>query len=184
MRGTVTALRSPHPVGDLLPGVYAEDDLLQRFVSAFDEVLAPVFGVLDCFDAYLDPALAPADFVDWLAHWVALSSELEPALADEWSPDRRRTLVARAVDLHRWRGTRRGLVMLLEAVTGGQVEVVDSGGCTASPVSGGALPGAERPGLTVRVRVADPSTVDLVRLEALVALNKPAHLPHTLEVVT
>ena len=35
----------------------------------------------------------------------------------------------------------------------------------------------------VRVAVADPSTVDAERLDALVAANKPAHLPHAVEVV-
>ncbi len=177
MRGTVTALASPHPIGELLPGVFADDEMMQRFVSAFDEVLAPAFATLDNIDAYLDPALAPADFVDWLANWVALP------LADEWPPDRRRALVARAVELHRWRGTRRGLVALLETVTGGRVEVADSGGCTGSQFSAGPLPGYDRPMLRVRITVTDPAAVDVGRLDALLALHKPAHLPHVLEVV-
>ncbi len=177
MRGTVTPLTSPHPIGGLLPGVFADDELLQRFVAAFDDVLAPVFTTLDCLDAYFDPSVAPSDFVDWLAHWVALP------LADEWPAQRRRALVARAVELHGWRGTRRGLQALLEMVTGGRVEVFDSGGCVASPVSGGSLPGATTPGILVRVAVRDLSTVDAARLDALIALDKPAHVPHVLELV-
>lgn len=177
MRGTVAQLGSPHPIGALLPGVFADDDMLQRFVGALDEVFAPIFATLDNLDAYFDPALAPDDFVDWLAHWVALP------MADEWPADRRRALVARAVELHRWRGTRRGLVALLETVTGGRVVVGDSGGCAGSAVSGGPLPGYDEPGLMVRVIVSDPSTVDAGRLDALVALHKPAHLPHRLEIV-
>jgi phage tail-like protein len=149
---------------------------VQRFVSAFDTVLAPIFATLDNLDSYFNPALAPPDFVDWLTRWVALP------LADEWPPEYRRALVARATELHRWRGTRRGLAMLLETVTGGRVEVYDSGGCSASPVSGGPLPGSDEPGVWVRMTVADPSTVDAVRLDALVALHKPAHLPHLVEI--
>jgi phage tail-like protein len=177
MRGTVGGVRSPHPIGELLPSVYADDELMQRFVSAFDEILAPIFNTLDCFDAYLDPGVAPPDYVDWLTRWVALP------MAEEWPPERRRMLVARAVELHRWRGTRRGLAALLETVTGGLAEVYDSGGCSASTVSGGALPGRDEPALWVRVTVPDPSTVDIPRLDALVGTHKPAHLPHTLEVV-
>jgi phage tail-like protein len=176
MRGTAGPLNSPHPIGALLPGVFAQDEMMQRFVTAFDDILAPVFATLDCFDAYLDPALAPDDFVDWLATWVALP------LADEWPPDRRRALVARAVELHRWRGTGRGLKALLETVTGGWVHVADNGGCMASTDSGGALPGTPDPRITVRITVRDPSTVDMARLDALIGLHKPAHVPHTLEV--
>jgi phage tail-like protein len=176
-RGTVPGLRSPHPVGELLPALYSGDDLAQRFTGALDEVLAPVLSTLDCLDSYLDPALAPGDFVDWLAGWVALP------LGEGWSLQRRRRLVAAAATLHRRRGTRGSLADLVALVTGGEVEVSDSGGCVASPEPGGPLPGRAEPGLHVRVRVADPSSVDLVRLTDLVAANKPAHLPHTVEVL-
>jgi phage tail-like protein len=176
-RGTIPHLPSPHPIGDLLPGVFADDEMMQRFVSALDEVFAPVFSTLDNLTAYFDPALAPADFVNWLANWVALP------LAEEWPADRRRALVARAVELHRWRGTKRGLSALLETVTGGYVEVVDSGGCIGTEISGGPLPGYDQPGIRVRISVSDPSTLDLGRLDGLVALHKPAHIPHVLEVV-
>jgi phage tail-like protein len=175
--GTVADLATPHPIGELLPAVYSEDDFTQRFTGALDEVLAPVLSTLDCLDAYLDPSLAPTDFVDWLAGWVALP------LGEGWSIERRRRLVAAAVALHRRRGTRGGLADLVALVTGGQVEVSESGGCAASPQAGGDLPGQAQPYLRVRVRVSDPAGVNLVRLTDLVAANKPAHLPHTVEVV-
>jgi phage tail-like protein len=176
-RGIVLDLPSPHPIGDLLPGVYSEDAFAQRFTGALDEVLAPVVSTLDCLSAYFDPALAPDDFVEWLAGWVALP------LDAGWSPQRRRRLVAAAVALHRRRGTRGGLADLVAMVTGGQVEVSESGGCVGSADPGGALPGDARPHLHVRVRVPDPASVNLARLADLVAANKPAHLPHTVEVL-
>jgi len=58
-----------------------------RFCSAFDEVLAPVFATLDGLPAYLDPALASEDFLDWLADWVGL------VLNESWSAQRGRGLV-------------------------------------------------------------------------------------------
>jgi phage tail-like protein len=176
VRGTVAGLASPHPIAELLPALYADDDFAQRFTGALDEVLAPVLSTLDCLDAYLDPAVAPADFVAWLAGWVALP------LDELWTTAQRRALVAAAVALHRRRGTRDGLGELLRLVTGGAVEISESGGCTGSAVPGGPLPGTDRPYLHVRVRVADPSTVDSGRLSDLVAGQKPAHLPHTVEV--
>lgn len=176
MRGTVLDLRSPHPIGELLPAVYSDDDFAQRFVAALDELLAPILSTLDCLDAYLDPALAPADFVDWLAGWVALP------LDEAWSLERRRRLVAAAVALHRRRGTRHGLAELVALATGGEVEIIESGGCVGGGEPGTALPGSGRPGLHVRVRVPDPSAVNAARLDELVAANKPAHLPHSFDV--
>lgn len=177
MRGLVPGLESPHPIGLRLPALYADDGFAQRFCSAFDDVLAPIFGTLDGLPAYLDPALAPDDFVDWLAGWVGL-------VVDEgWSLQRRRELVARAVALHRWRGTRTGLVEHVRLVTGGEVEIAESGATSSSTRPQSPLPGSDTPSLHVRVRVPDPAAVDVARLDRLVAAAKPAHLPHTVEVV-
>lgn len=177
MRGLIEGLESPHPIGARLPGLYAEDDFTQRFCSAFDALLAPIFATLDSLPAYLDPALAPEDFLDWMASWVGL------VVDESWTVARRRELVGSAVDLHRWRGTRRGLTEHVRLVTGGQVEITDSGGVSWSRQPQTRLPGSDRPALHVRVRVPDPSTLDVRRLDALVAQAKPAHLPHTVEVL-
>lgn len=178
MRGLIPGLESPHPIGLRLPALYAEDGFTQRFCSAFDVVLAPVFATLDGLPAYLDPALAPDDFLDWMAGWVGL------VLDESWSIERRRELVARAVALHRWRGTRAGLAEHVRLVTGGEVEVTESGATGWSTRPSAELPGSDTPSLHVRIRVIDPSTVDLGRIDRLVAATKPAHLPHTVEVVS
>ena len=60
--GTTVPVR--HPIGDRLPAIYLDDGFTLRFTSALDEVLAPVIAVLDGFADYLDPSLAPADFLD------------------------------------------------------------------------------------------------------------------------
>ena len=177
MRGLIADLDSPHPIGMRLPGLYVDDDFTQRLVSAFDQAFAPIFATLDCLPAYLDPRLAPEDFLDWLAGWVGL------ALDESWTVERRRELVSRAVALHRWRGTRRGIAEHVALVTGGAVEIIESGAVSWSARPQTPLPGSDTPSLHVRVRVRDPSTVDLRRLDALVADAKPAHLPHTVEVV-
>ena len=100
MRGTVGGLLSPHPLGAGLPAVYQDEDpFVMRMTRAFDELLAPVIATLDNLSAYFDPALAPEDFVDWLAEWVGME------LDDNWPVELRRAVVASATDLLGRRGT-------------------------------------------------------------------------------
>jgi len=177
MRGLVPGLVSPHPLGPALPAIYQEDDFTQRFVTALDEVVAPLFSTLDNLDAYLDPHLAPDDFVTWLGTWVGA------ALDETWDLDRRRAVVASAVDLYRLRGTAASLAAQVEIQTGGTVEIIENGGTAWSVDPGGELPGSAGPAMIVRVSVADPRSVDTARLEALIATAKPAHVAHRLEIV-
>jgi phage tail-like protein len=177
VRGTLDGLATPHPLGAALPALYQEDDLTQRLLGAMDGVLAPVLSSLDNLDCYLDPALAPPDFVAWLAEWVG-------ALVDEtWPPERQRAMVARMVTLYRRRGTVGGLREHVELATGGDVEVEDNGKVSWSPSPQAPLPGSAGAYLTVRVRVDDPGSVDSSELERLVVAAKPAHVPHRLEVL-
>ena len=50
-RGAVPGLETRHPISSLLPGLYQEDDFTRRLTSGFDEVLAPLFCILDNLDA-------------------------------------------------------------------------------------------------------------------------------------
>ncbi|MCC6832932.1 MAG: phage tail protein [Thermoleophilia bacterium] len=178
MRGTVPGLLSAFPIGATLPALYQEDDLARRLTAAFDEVLAPAISTIDNLGAYLDPALTPDDFLEWLGGWVA-------ALLDEtWPMARRRAFVAQAADLHRRRGTVGGLADHIRVFTDGEVDIREGGGVAWSATSGGALPGGPTRSLHVRVTVPRAADVDPARLEALVAAAKPAHLGHTVEVVT
>jgi len=177
MRGYVRGLGSAHPIGPSLPSLYQDDEFAQRFVSAFDDVLAPIQSSLDNLSAYLDPNLAPDDFVDWLAEWVGA------VIDGTWDVERRRASVARAAELYRSRGTARGLAAQVELVTGGEVEIIENGAAQWAFDPATALPGAAQADLLVRVSVPDPKTVDVGRLDRLVATAKPAHVPHRVEVV-
>lgn len=177
MRTSVAGLPTPHPIGDRLPAIYLDDDFTQRFTAAFDDVLAPVFLTLDCFASYLDPELAPEDFLDWLANWVALE------LDESWTIEQRQDLISHAVELHRSRGTRRGLAAHVRLLTGGEVEITDSGGCASSDTPNGPLPGSSPAQVVVRVRVPDPDAVDQRRLRAAVIDAVPAHLKVTVDVL-
>jgi phage tail-like protein len=176
-RAQAGSLISPHRLGGYLPAVYQEDEFAQRLTSGLDDVLAPVFSALDNFEAYLDPRLAPFDFLDWLATWMGL-------VADEtWPVERRRAFVSSASELYRIRGTPRGLAAHVRIFTGGEVEILERGATSWSGSSGAALPGSPGFDFVVRVVVPDPATVDAGRLEALVAAAKPAHLTHRVEIV-
>ncbi|HKE97854.1 MAG TPA: phage tail protein [Actinomycetes bacterium] len=172
-RGLVPGLGTRHRLLDVLPALYQEDAFTGRFLSAFDDALAPMLSTLDNLEAYLDPALAPEDFLAWLGGWLGLAVE------DGWPRARRRALVAEAVELYRWRGTVRGLALLVELFTGDPPEISESGGVAWSATPGAPLPGQARPSLVVRVR-ADPGLQ--ARLRSLVAAARPAHVPLEVEV--
>jgi phage tail-like protein len=180
MRRANPGLSTPVPLARLLPAVVQEDPFAVRLTAALDEVLAPAVAVLDCLEAYVDPLLAPGDFVEWLAEWVGAP------LDDHWDDEVRRRSVLAAVSLHRRRGTLDGLVAAVALATGGDVDVVESGGTawstTPSDVGADAVADAVEGGLVVRVAVDDPDSVRLRALDELVGASKPAHLPHSIEV--
>ena len=60
------------------------DENALRFTAGLDGVLAPVWLSIDCFDAYLSPAMSPDDVTAWLATWVGIVAE------DNWHPERLR----------------------------------------------------------------------------------------------
>ncbi|RST14063.1 phage tail protein I [Streptomyces sp. WAC04770] len=177
-RAAVPGLPSRYPIGELLPALYADDDLAQRFTAGLDTVLAPVLSTLDNLPAYFDPALAPADFLPWLATWVGV--ETDPA----WPQELQRAVVARAVELHRWRGTRRGLVDHLRLCFGVHADVRDGGGVAWSAEPGTELPPAPTGELLVRVwPVAPGATVDAARVLEVVTASCPVHLTCRVEIL-
>jgi phage tail-like protein len=112
-----------------LPAVLREDPLLGRILLAFEKVLvgfpAGVAGdplpALAGIEAQLDglarvfrpgpgrpdDARTPDAFVPWLAGWLGLS------IRDDWDGETRRRFLANVVPLYRMRGTRAGLLALL-----------------------------------------------------------------------
>jgi phage tail-like protein len=161
----------------LLPTVYFEDNFAQRLTAGLDEVIAPVFATLTNLSAYVDPKVAPVDFVEWLAGWVGL------ALDQTWPADRQRALIHQAADLYRLRGTAKGIAAHVALYLQIEPEIEETGGAAWSPVPNGPIPGDAVPSLKVRVRVADPASVNVQRLDAVVRTAKPAHVPHEIEVV-
>ncbi|WP_111765080.1 phage tail protein [Nakamurella deserti] len=176
MRAGIDGLLTPHPLGATLPVVFREDDFTQRFCAGLDSVLAPVLATLDSLPAYFDPATAPDDMLAWLAGWMGI------VVDGHQSADRQRRLVRTGAEILRWRGTVRGVRGAVRGLFGADPEIIEPGSSRWSTTAGSPLPPAAAPDLLVRLAVDDPAGFDLRRLDALVALVKPAHLEHRVEV--
>lgn len=176
-RAAVPGLPSRYPIGDQLPALYADDGFAQRFTAGLDTVLAPVFATLDNLPAYFDPRVTPADFLAWLASWVGAGDD------SRWPVELRREAVVHAVELHRWRGTRRGLVEGLRLGLGVHAEVTGDGGAVWSRTPGADLPPPPATGILVRVWPGREAAVDADRVNEIVRAMCPVHTVCRVEVL-
>ena len=108
-----------------LPAILQEDPVIGQFLQAFEQILRRpkieprqiITGeienppgletIIDDIDLYFNPQATPAEFLPWLAGWVALS------LRDDWTEDVKRAFIQQIVGLYRLRGTKAGLIQLL-----------------------------------------------------------------------
>ncbi len=97
---------------DFLPVLYREVDFISRFIKIFEQAFEPVIQSFNVMWANLDPLTAPQALLPFLAHWVAWP--VDP----RWDLDQQRRLIRRALELYRWRGTRKGLRLYLHLYTG------------------------------------------------------------------
>ena len=111
MRGLIEGLETPHPIGLELPGLFHDDDFSQRFTAALDEVIAPIFLTLDAIEAYVDPWLAPEDFLTWLSEWLGIP--IEEDLDEQQRAHARRPAPPRSTA---GRGRRKGIADLVECL--------------------------------------------------------------------
>lgn len=109
-------------LADQLPGVLGEDPFVRQFLRIFEDVAATVRESIDALPAYMDVGVTPSRFVPWLGMWVGI--DVPPGLSEY----RQREIVVAAGSAWTDRGTARGLRRLVEAATGGPVEVSDGGG--------------------------------------------------------
>jgi phage tail-like protein len=168
MRGPISteepdALGVAAPLRRVVPGVYQEDPLFALLCRAFDDLLAPLVTAVDCFEAYLDPQLAPADFLPWLADLVGYQGTIRAGGAGADGGDgaaTARDLIASAVRDHGRRGTAAGVREAAARAAGvpvEQVELDDPGGTRWSAAPGGAAAGGPPPAAPrVRVQVRTP----------------------------
>lgn len=94
------------------PGV-ADGDPAALSIEALINLVPTLVAPLPSYEAGRETPATPADFLPWLAAWVALD------LGDGWSEATRRYLIGRVVPLYRRRGTCAGLAKTLETYASG-----------------------------------------------------------------
>ena len=115
---------------EYLPAYLQSDPFLGRFLLAFEQGLSGMPSlepvpfrphiltsgsespvgletVISQIHTYIDPQQTPADFLPWLAGWVALS------LREDWDDAVKRQFISQIVPLYRLRGTLLGLKKML-----------------------------------------------------------------------
>jgi phage tail-like protein len=168
---------------EYLPAPYHADPFIGRFLLIFESILGPIERMIDSLASYFDPRVAPAELLPWLASWVGLE------LDENWPLERRRQLVAWAVTLYRWRGTRRGLREYLRLYTGRTPLIVENfaGMRLGQDAQLGTTTrlgdGSRRPHwITVTVLTDDPAKLDERILRRIIEAQTPAGVGYTLEV--
>lgn len=116
--------RPGHALLDSLPRVFSRDENAAAFLF---RMLAPAEGMLHDLDqradrradVLLDPATVRADRLRWLASLLGLT--LDP----RWPEDARRTLLAEAFELFRYRGTVRALRRMADIYLDRRTQIIE-----------------------------------------------------------
>jgi phage tail-like protein len=180
--------RSLYP--EFLPEVFREIDFIGRLLKIFEQAFEPVVHALDSLWAHLDPLTAPQAMLPFLAHWVGW--QLHPS----FSITRQRYLISRAMELYRWRGTKRGLRFYLHLYTDlpldegfpeadkhisiqevfGQGFVMGNAHIGRDAIMGGGQPYH----FIVRLRPSSAHTVDPLLIRQIIDQEKPAFCTYEL----
>jgi phage tail-like protein len=175
-----------------LPALYSDVDFIGRFLSIFEKTFEPSVQTLESLWAYLDPLTAPKSLLPFLAEWVAWPMD------DRWDLAQQRHLIQNAVNLYRWRGTRKGLRLYLHLYTGLpldehlpesnkhiSIEEVLTEGFVLGPIYMGqdTMLGGGRPfHFIVRLRPDYPHRVDVALVKSIIEREKPAFCSYELYV--
>lgn len=144
-----------------LPEVYQQDEYVGRFLLIFESMFAPLVWIVDNFDLYLDPEIAPSAWLRWMAGWFDL------LLLEELPIDQQRRIMDQLGWLFMRRGTPAGLTRMLELYFGVTPEIIEDESCH----------------FVVRLPLSESSTTlgrDVA--ERIITAQKPAFASYTLEI--
>ncbi len=129
------AIRAEYPAHDYLrrlPKTFSRDEqaasFLHRYLGLFEGVLSELEAKADARALLLNPLSAPAELLPWLAGFLGLTLDERMAHAprpDGQIEDVRRTLIAEATWLFRFRGTVPGLRRWLEIYLGVEPIIIE-----------------------------------------------------------
>ncbi len=176
---------------ELLPAIYRRSDavgrnLVRDICFIFEHLFGSVQDTLDRAHTFFDPYEAPPEFLPWLASWTAM------VVDPDWSEDKKRAILKRAVDLYRIRGTRRGLALFLLLFTGHEPEIQENEwpfpgfriGVDARIGEGSVvLPPIDRAHsfvVTMPVAFEEVSPEMVIRIHEIIRREKPAHTQYCL----
>ncbi|MGD9101731.1 MAG: phage tail protein [Anaerolineae bacterium] len=198
---------------EYLPAIFQQDQdeqgvtFIGRFLLAFEQILSGLDDdsqsgleeTIDRIHTYFVPGpakageipddaeRAPAEFLSWLAGWVALS------LREDWTEEEKRRFISRIVPLYRQRGTKAGLEEMLKTYTGMGVEIYEFNQALevgeTTIVGAGTVIGSGPPHyFLVKMILTGHGGLDLARKEqiarAIIDREKPAHTYYDLQTIT
>ena len=178
-----------------------------RLLLAFERVLSGLGDpaqpgleeTIDRIHTYFDPGptqpgrpviekeRAPAEFLPWLASWVALS------LREDWEEEEKRRFISRIAPLYRLRGTKVGLAEMLRTYTGMEVDIREFHeplqiGVTFALGVDTLIGGAPAHYFFVHMILENPDPTSFARKEqiarAIIDQEKPAHTYYDLQIQT
>jgi phage tail-like protein len=125
------------------------DRVVAGFVLACEEVADTLRDRISSIEHEVDIELAAPEMLSYIASWLGAELETIVASDDPEVGEAQRRLIRAIGQVLGWRGTRRGVEILLEALTGSRVQVSDSGGVF------GRRDGPRPPDDVVRIEITD-----------------------------
>lgn len=162
-----------------LPAIYSNDPFVGRFLRIFEDLHMPLRYAAAALPLYFDPAVAPGPMREILAGWVGAEDR---AVAGRMPPEAWGRLIRESVELHRWRGSKRGLRRALELATGRTPLITDYGeGLVLSRDARLGTNTALEDGAPFEFTVTfecEPDEIDAALVDAIIRRHRPAHVTH------
>jgi phage tail-like protein len=145
-----------------LPAIYSDNDFVGRYLLIFESILSPITWMIDNFDMYMSPEVAPPEWLRWMASWFDVLIVPELPIA------RQRAVVEQLGWLFFRRGTKAGLERLLTLYFGVKPDITEDN---------------KNSHFTVKLYLSE-SNVKLDRdiIDRLIMAHKPIHATYTLEI--
>ena len=164
-----------------LPSIYRQDSFMGRFLHIFEDILGPIQDTVNRRADYFDPAIATGELIDLMASWLGASD-----LAN--LPDmQKRRLLSNSVRLNQLRGTRQGLRLALETVTGKRPYITEySSGLVLGEDAVLGLNTALGQGTPLQISVVfncNENEIDSALVNATIQRYKPAETVYTVAFV-